>query len=99
MAFPNASAAAKGFEQETIDEASDPLSSEPSYGGELDEDFRAAAIEAFPDMAEDDVRLSALKTLVELCMEAKGSGGSEKSGPAPKGGSADLALVFGKGGK
>lgn len=87
--------------EEASEAPSDPLMAPaPSYGGELDEDFRAAAIEAFPDLDGDDGRIAALKSMIEICLDTRGeAGGEKKSGPMPKSGSADLALVFGKGGK
>lgn len=63
-------------------------------GGGMRDDFTAAAEEAFPDMAGQPERISALKDLVRICLEEDQAGGygDEKTKEKPKGG---LALIFG----
>lgn len=65
----------------------------PEYGDDLDGEFRAGMLEAFPEL--DDAQLGALKAAIEACVEAKTSG--KKSGPLPPKGKGGLALIFGKG--
>jgi hypothetical protein len=62
--------------------------------GGMRDDFTAAAEEAFPDMAGQPERVSALKDLVRICLEEDQAGGygDEKTKEKPKGG---LALIFG----
>lgn len=45
---------------------------------EIPEDFEAYAIEAFPDLEGDPVRLKALKDAIHACMRAKSAGEYEE---------------------
>jgi hypothetical protein len=61
--------------------------------GGMRDDFTAAAEEAFPDMAGQPARVSALKDLVRICLEEDQAGGyGDEKKEKPKGG---LALIFG----
>ncbi len=73
---------------EEPEEASSPTAAEP-----MDEESQAA-VEAFPELEGDPVRIDALKTFVRLCAEKAMGGGYEEEGPPKKGGDT-LALVFG----
>lgn len=45
---------------------SDPMAEEES-SDELDPAFESAAVEAFPELAEDPARLAAVKRMIEAC--------------------------------
>ncbi len=65
----------------------------PDYGDDLDGEFRAGILEAFPELS--DAQLGALKAAIEACVEATSD--KSKSGPLPPKGKGGLALIFGKG--
>ena len=65
----------------------------PEYGDDLDSEFQAGILEAFPELSEGQI--AALKAAIEACVEARESGG--KSTSKPKGKDSGLALIFGKG--
>jgi hypothetical protein len=62
--------------------------------GGMRDDFTAAAEEAFPEIAGDPARISALKDAIRICLEEdrEGGYGDEKTKEKPKGG---LFAIFG----
>jgi membrane protease subunit (stomatin/prohibitin family) len=70
--------------------------SQAEHSQDMNDEEAQAAIEAFPELAEDPARIEALKTFVRLCVEKHMGGEYDEEEPKPK---ADLLLAFGKPGK
>ena len=70
--------------------------SQAEHSQDMNDEESQAAIEAFPELAEDPARIEALKTFVRLCVEKHMGGGYEGGDEKKPGG---LALVFGAGPK
>ena len=73
--------------------------SQAEHSQDMNDEESQAAIEAFPELAEDPARIEALKTFVRLCVEKHMGGGYEAEGGADKEKPGGLALVFGAGPK